>query len=697
MRSILATALLAGCAGGAAEAPAQADAATTADTSLEAVDTAAIVDTTPFAEDAEDAPDAADAASGRLVDAVTTCAPKGDACAGKADARTFVGFRKDFFLPASKYAEPNPDPTRGGRFHIVGTAKVSGAVQSVTLDGAAASTLLIEPKLEWYHVYPENLTAGEPMWVTFHSRDPKWNTGAATQLVVKTAAGEALSTALTATTSPLHLTYVTTNRDRTALLVHVRNESDAPKKLKSLLANGRDATESACVAEPTIAARSSALFTVPLCAPAPLGAPWTVVVEAEDGATAVGAGRVLRPFYPIESWVNSSDCPFPSGGKLDHFEKHRAAGIDTFFMYVGGSGDGCSYDTLKLVNEIAPPRSDFWPFLTDGFVGPSGWEKAITNTSRVSGFLLGDEVDGEVYVDGKPKAASDMAASRKLWAAYPDVPTYIGSKTNRNVGAFAGATDIQGSDFYVAACAPHITQFGTHPPLEAAYDYLKNARDNHMPLPTWLYAQGLSPAWNKKAVVGGGDVISQPDPAEILVQGFSVLAAGAKGFMWFQTNMKEAARAPARWDAIAYVSWTTRGVRELLREGDLIGGAKTTGAAIVDAVRAREGIVVPVVSLKSSSGPTDLGCQLALGGGGAIPHWQMAPQTVDVSIDVPRDLSVVEVLEVTDAAVKPVTATAAGRTVTIKGVVLDHKMPARVFVLAATTDLRATIASGLKK
>jgi len=43
---------------------------------------------------------------------------------------------------------------------------------------------------------------------------------------------------------------------------------------------------------------------------------------------------------------------------------------------------------------------------------------------------------------------------------------------------------VQGIDFYVAACAPHITAWGFGVPLRGAYDYLRNTRDNHMPLPT---------------------------------------------------------------------------------------------------------------------------------------------------------------------------------------------------------------------
>jgi hypothetical protein len=120
-----------------------------------------------------------------------------------------------------------------------------------------------------------------------------------------------------------------------------------------------------------------------------------------------------------------------------------------------------------------------------------------------------------------------------------------------------------------------------------------------MPLPTWMYAQGLHPGWNKNTL---GTVHVQPDPQEIAIQAMSVVAAGGKGLMWFQSTMSEATYKPARWDAMAAASLTMRGVRSLLREGDPTGLAHTTGEAIVEAIRARDALLVPIVSLKAKSG-----------------------------------------------------------------------------------------------
>lgn len=698
--------VLLACSGGSSSDESTVDSG--ADT--RAVDSAAAEDTTTSPGDTSPPIDGAstdtsatdgapvDAAAGGLPGAATTCAPKGDACAlPAADTRAFIGFRKDVYLPSSDYAEPVADPTAGGRFQVVSVSKVTGTVTGVTLDGNDSESLLVEPKLEWLHVWPKKVVAGQPIWVAFHSRDPKWDTGGSDKLVVKTDAGDALDTTVSENKSDAQFAYVTTNVERTKLLVYLRNKGASAKKVSKLIVQGRDVTDVACIADSTIAAGATTLFTVPLCAPIALGAAWTAAAEFEGGGHTAAAGRVVRPFFPVEAWPKGDDCPVPvSTAKTSEWDRHSKASFDTMYLYAGGkSSSGCTYDTFKLINEVAPARTDFWPFLGDDFLGKSNWQTALTNRDRLAGFLLGDEVDSKVYEGGVSDVARIMRDSRKLWDVYPDVPTYIGSKTNRNVGSYAGAADIQGSDFYVAACAPHITNFGTHPPLRGAYDYLRNAHDNHAPLTNWFYAQGLFSGWNKTVPVVGTEIVSQPDPSEILVQAMSVVAAGGKGVMWFQTVGAEATRAPARWQAIADSNKMIAVVRELLRSGEITGAASSTGKAIVEAVRSPDAIVVPVIGLATSAAPTDLGCQAALIGTSAVPHWKLAPQTLDVSVNVPADLGVAEVFEITPTKIVDVAdPKVSGRTVTLGGVAVDDARPVRLFVFARTKELRATLAKG---
>ena len=242
-------------------------------------------------------------------------------------------------------------------------------------------------------------------------------------------------------------------------------------------------------------------------------------------------------------------------------------------------------------------------------------------------------------------------------------------------------TDIQGMDVYIGGCAPHITAWGTHPPVRMPFDYLRNTRNNHMPLPTWLYAQGLSPVGAWKA---------QPSPSEVMAQGVMVIAAGGKGLMWFQANQEKAAAVPASWQAMEDVNRITRGVRHWLRVGDPVGYATSTADDIVESIPAGDAIVVPVISLDVTQAPDDLACALI-----SRPHvWASVMR--DVTVQVPRDMDLRALYEVTPSGAVPVhTYSVSERRVTIHDVRTDDAMPARVFVLAGSDDAAARIDSAM--
>jgi hypothetical protein len=459
-----------------------------------------------------------------------------------------------------------------------------------------------------------------------------------------------------------------------------------------VLVDGRDvlAGDVACIPDATLEPGASQMWTVPLCEPAALGDPWTVVVELDGATNAVGVGRVLRPHYPIETWPSGDDNPFP-GCSEAILGDHLSAGFDTFYMYWGES---CGSGGQEIVNTLGPATDGFNALVGDDFF----WDNMsnpdagslITELSAVAGFLTGDESDMEIYEDdGAPHAESKAAYARWLWSVYPEASAYNGGATNRNVGTFAGATDIQGLDFYVAACAPHITSFIDQPPLRGAYDYLANAKRNHMPGTNWFYAQGFAGSWP-----------GQPSPAEILVQAFSVMAAGGKGLMWFQTVASLAADNPDSWQAISRSNWVFQGLRSRLREGDVTGLASTEGDAIVEAIRGRDAIVVPVIDLATTSAPTLVTCGLA-SVTGITPHFALAEQLVDVHVSIPDDFAVGDVFEVLvddggAQVVDPTCAvTAAGRVVTLGGVSLSDAVPVRVLVLARDASVRDDVAAAI--
>ncbi len=642
--------------------------------------------------DETDAVDAADAAGDWIVPPIVTDT-MGDPCTPRdAVAGTWSGYRKDFYLPDSVYDEYTDPPVNGGRFHFAAISAVSGDVTDVRIGGTSVDDLLTAVEIEWCHVWPTTVTAGEPVWVAFHSRSPDWDIpGANASIVVQTTAGAAVDATLYARRTVAPITYVTTTTDRLTWVVHVKNADTVGHTVSRLLVNGRDVTAVAYMPRTTIGPSESVMWLVPSCMPIEPGSPWTVVVEYADAEAAVGVGRVMRTFFPIEAWPNSNECPFP-GGDDENYASMREAGIDTMFMYFGNTS--CGFSPTEMVNVTAPTTPGFDVLIADDFMGLPDPGSIITDSSAVAAFLTGDESDGELLVDGYPAAELKAQEARELWSLYPEIPVYNGAKTNGHVGTFAGMADIQGIDLYVAACAPHITPWGNHPPLRGAYDYLLNTRNNHMPLPTWMYAQGLHQGWNQ----GDDSIHVQPDPQEILVQAMSVVAAGGKGLMWFQVNQEEADYRHDRWEAISQSSWMIRGVRDYLREGDLTGMVTVSPDVLANMIRSREALVVPIIDLGVASNVTDTKCLGSLVSEALVPHWILADLNPSVGVIVPDDFGVVDIFEVNlDRTVSdPSFAwSVSGRTVTFAGVPLSNAVPVRLVVLAADLSVRDDVQAAM--
>ncbi len=642
---------------------------------------------------------------GGTLAATSSCEPEAAECSETPILDgVWASYRKDAFFTDDVYLEYTEPPIDGGRFHIVGVATASGAVTSVRIDGVSVTERMEppSPSVEWYHVWPDPVIAGSPVWVAFHSRDPAWDAAATGTVAVDTDGGEALAGTFDVQTTPGPITWVTRTADEQTLLVHVHNDGEVPLEVEEITVNGRVrvAPGVACVAEPTIEPGESALLRVPLCEPLELGSAWTVVVDYADAPAAVGAGRVLRPHFVVEGWPRTTDCPIPTDeGTTAAFDAHVEAGFDTVYLYWGSGPPRCPTSTHDVVNELLPLRDDMFVLVGDDYLDDiADGAPTVLDNSRVAGFLTGDESDGEIYDDeGRPNPENKASDARALWALHPELTVYNGGKTNGHIGTFAGMADVQGMDAYVAACAPHITDFGHFPPLRTAYDYLRNTRDNHMPLPTWLYSQGLSGVWN-----WGGDDETwhvQPDPQEILVQAMSVVAAGGKGLMWFQTVQEEAEFSPARWEAISQSNWMIRSVRRMLYEGDITSMASTTGDAIVEAIRGPDAIVVPVINLAWEEEVTDLLCAQALFHPETPPHWVLAEQQLDIEVGVPADQAVVDVFEVTTGlqiAEVPYRVDPDGRRLLLPSVDLDNDVPVRLFVLASTEAVREEVAANLR-
>jgi hypothetical protein len=653
----------------------------------------------PAPADTEDT--ALSLAAWRTLDATATCAPAAqDTCGLPAVAPGhWTAYRKDHHFPDEVYQEYTEAPLDGGRVHVVATAAATGTITQVTVDGLDIQTLdtpapATPPPLDWAHVWPEQVVAGQPVWVSFHSREARWDRPGTGRVVVQTDGGVAVEADITVATSPLLLTAVTTADDGATRVLFVRNDSPDTVTLDRIVLDGIDATDAACLASPELSPGQTARITVPLCTPASPGDLWSVVITSSNGLEAVAGGRVVPERFPIEAWNNTTECPWP-GGNDDNAAAMSAMGIDTHYLHGGVCNESrCDCDEQQLIEDVYGADDTLMTVVTRGVASEL---PDSLDTSGIAAFSTGDESDGELFEDdpespdfGAPKPAIRARQSRELWARFPQVPTFNGGMTNGHIGSFAGMSDIQGMDVYIGACAPHITQWGEHPPVRMPFDYLRNARNNHMPLPTWLYTQGMSPAWS-----------TQPVASEITVQAFEAIAAGAKGLMWFQANLEAAETHPDTRDAIRDANRLVGALREELRVADPTGAAGTSlhddtteatsdSPVLVEQLRSARALHVISIQLQADVAPDDLTC-LGLG----VPH-EFATTTTDIWTDVPADMAVSQAFELTASGPVDLDLQALGtegRRMWWRGMTLDDATPVRWWVLTDDPQLRSELAA----
>ncbi|MFZ9886038.1 MAG: hypothetical protein ACO3JL_00945 [Myxococcota bacterium] len=631
------------------------------------------------------------------------CAPT-TGCGGPAVAAVFSVTRADFFYPlgpgvsspeafgtddAPTYPEANlPDPSAGRRLTITGRALVSGALLPdetaptdrpaaaflVELNGRPGSAWLDEQSVDWIRVWPSSFAAGDPLWIMLHSRSEAFLEGNLLDVVVPSTAGVALDAAVIPAITPVPLTAVSTTADLSTLLVHLRNEDAAAHTITRVVVNGEDVTAHTCLPSTALGSGRATLLSIRRCSPFAPGDPWTVAVEFDDAPPAVGAGRIAKPVYPVHTWPEDADCPFP-GIRDEAFAAYRAQGFDTFFARRRYRNEAeCSDRFTSEAIEQDFAAAGAWAM-------PDDFGMSLVDTSRVPARLLGDEVDDksfeELVASQKMRRIAEETNARAQ--EEPDVMTYIGGSRHRFTGMFAGAADLQGMDMYVAACAPHITDGGRHPPLRGSYDYLRATQRNQRPNSTWLYTQGL------------GNWPAQPTPSEFRVQALSVVAAGAHGFMTFQGSLRLAADVPDTWAEMKRVNHDVAALGPWLRQAAPTGLARVVaGRAIVEALRVPEGLVLVVIGLDTDQEATELACGLLALEDDLPPWlqpsyqpWVLASQLLDVAVQVPAELGVESVLELRDQQLidRAGWVHIEGHEVQLRDVPLDDETAGRIFLL----------------
>jgi len=600
----------------------------------------------------------------------------------------YGSFRSDVFdksLPESG----TKDPTVGGRLHFtvllnnsildgLSSATVNGQ-ELLNLDTSSSSDLTY---IDWARV--EHDPGASQVWISLHSRNAGWFQSEATFAIkLKNSKNETIADTVVKTDEepPVTLSYLATRAKGREIIIHLHSSSTQTVSVSSILFDGQLHPVGEKNGEGNdIPPAGHAVFVLTLASPKAAATVWTAVIFAstsrknhEEYATSAGdedvsfafgfGGRLPIERFPVMVWPHSSDCPLP-GGNDENAAELKKLGVDSVFY----KGKDFEKDCNGLNLQAAVESDRYFHVFTDAQTAKSFADSG--NSSAVDAIFIGDEVDGSVDASHLRSALAKATAASKT---APSSLTYQGSKTTHNVGAFSGITDIQGSDAYAAACAPTMLAVTKTLPLQYPYFYLRNARDNHMPLPMWGYAQLYSDAWSYQA-----------NANELLCQMAQVVLSGSKALMFFQSEQKyfEEHKAKDIGDMISNIKL----VAETIRTGDIQGMAFKASATLnkmvmVETIRSPDSLLVIVVNT-DASGYSNLLCHTLIS-----KHWTFNKQVLkSITLDLTSSVGVRDLTNWQEAKngalvnVSDVAIQSEGGEVMLSDIALSDSMPARFFL-----------------
>lgn len=158
----------------------------------------------------------------------------------RAAADLAASYRKDAFLPYDVYPEAHlPDPTSGGRIHVIGTSlspcpkSLSSVVyiNGVLVDVNDTTTQPpAEWAFDWLRVEPPIVkAAGEPVWVSFHSRQAVWDSRTSASIDIKCGASTLLNGTFPVVIPAVAVTWVTIANDTSgspAVVISIKHQSE---------------------------------------------------------------------------------------------------------------------------------------------------------------------------------------------------------------------------------------------------------------------------------------------------------------------------------------------------------------------------------------------------------------------------------------------------------------------------------------
>lgn len=591
--------------------------------------------------------------------------------------------RSDIWNPDLKESGVK-DPVDGRRVHVIvdqvswGGASFAAkdaatSLSSVKINGQEGLGLSFDPDadltyFDWLRAHGNANTS--TLWISFHTRNPQW-LGNSVDVSAVTKSGSTLfngTVDLTPAEGTLTLSYLTFRKGGTEAVFHLHNNDEKNSvAVDKLTLNGDEVSN---VPSHSIPANGHSTFAAAVPYKVSSNDVWTTTITTAGKRIGFGGrvGAVER--FVVEAWPHSGDCPLP-GANDGNAAEVLEIGIDSVFLQRNKFEKDCGSNLVDIVNALPSkgPSSQQLHVVTGpdtaSMVTPAAREAAI------DAILLGDECDGDI--DAKHIRSTFQKAAISAQVA-PTVPTYVGSKTLRNIGTFAGLADIQGSDAYFAACAPTMSPAVVKLPFGYPYFYLKNARDNHAPGVFWGYSQLYSDAWSYQA-----------NANELIAQMGMVVLSGSKAMMFFQSHHDDFGKHKIK--TISKLLKSIKAVGDVIREGD-IGGLNfelsDKPQALVEVIRSPEKVLVTVINT-NAGGYSNLLCHVGI----TNKHWTFHKQTLD-SITLKWNQEIVGGLsnwqEAVDGELVPLSGVKISgdatkqQDVVLSNVELDDQVPVRLFL-----------------
>lgn len=536
-----------------------------------------------------------------------------------------LNFRKDFYLDNKDYDEKFAKDAgkEGGRIQIVSKATAPGLdiAYPLTVDMGAFKIVLASSStdgesspvkhLNWIRCYYDKLTGS--VITTLHvDSDDMLNSINKHQVTDDkgnvVVAAEEISAPDSFQNTKLQVTYATTRNDYKEMVIHLHNDHDSDTAtVHSMEVLGKSIDMGDLTLEPQ--QHYTAIVDVKDFKLAQ-SSPWTVVLRASGVSTGGFGGRLIKELFAMEDWPKSDQYPYPADGcntknyDLLTDEQH----LNTRFLS-GHEGD-CTESKI-LDGALATQGSDkpFHLVLKKEFwIKDYDADQIAKYEPIIASAFLGDESDSSMDKSWEVWQRQQLVEEAQRSSDGPYIATYDGGHVNHYNGAFSGGSDIQGMDFYVAGCAPHITNFDQPMKIEGAFDYLYNTRQNMKPLPTWLYSQAYcKDCWSNYPLYSG----------ELLVQLGAVVAAGGKGIMLFQSDVRSKDADSTSWKDGGNFLKSVSFLQEILRVSD-VDGAKMeidSDHAIVQVLGGPETSLAIFVSTNADS-YNDVTCYAGIG-----RHW----------------------------------------------------------------------------